>query len=160
MTTELSPRVLKVQQALQQKGLTLAIQELNDSTRTAQQAAEVVGCDVAQIVKSLIFKGKKSQHPFLVVASGGNRVSVKKLSKLVGEKISKPNADFVRAQTGFAIGGVPPVGHIQQIPCYIDDDLLTHDQLWAAAGSPNALFCLSPDDLLHITNGEVADVKE
>lgn len=160
MAESLSASAQKVQQALAAHGVALRVVELPDSTRSAPEAAQAIGCSVAQIVKSLIFKGKKTGRPILVLASGVNRVDEKKLRRLVGEKIGKADAAFVREHTGFAIGGVPPVGHSTPLEALIDADLMGYDLLWAAAGTPHAVFALSPADLQHITAGQLADVKQ
>lgn len=149
-----------VQAALRQKGLACKVIVLSDSTRTAQDAASAIGCDVMQIVKSLIFKTKKTHQPVLILASGANRVSEKIIESYVGEKIMKADADFVRDITGFAIGGIPPIGHKQKIDLiFIDEDLLKFDSLWAAAGTPNTVFNLQGTDLLEMTNGRVVSIK-
>ncbi|MBN1146426.1 MAG: YbaK/EbsC family protein, partial [Anaerolineales bacterium] len=122
--TELSSSAKKVQDALQALGLSLEVVELPGSTRTAGEAAQAVGCQIGQIVKSLVFKAKRSQQPILVLASGGNRVNEKRIEALIGEPLGKADADFVRQHTGFAIGGVPPVGHSQKLETFIDQDLL------------------------------------
>jgi len=160
MTTPLSSSAQKVQQALAAFGLDLQVKELTDSTRTAQDAAQAVGCDVGQIVKSLVFRAKTSGSAVFVVASGANRVDEKALARLIGEKIEKADADFAREQTGFAIGGVPPVGHPAPLTTFIDEDLLQYQELWAAAGTPNALFSLTPDQLCLITAGQVVAIKK
>ena len=128
-----------------------------EGTRTAVDAARAIGCDVGQIVKSLIFR-RAGGEPLLVVASGTNRVDEAKVAALVGEAIGKADADFVRAQTGFAIGGVPPAGHVQPIPALVDEDLLAYDEIWAAAGTPRTVFPLTPAELVALTDGRVADV--
>ena len=155
----LSTSAQRVQDALMKLGLTLQVIELPDSTRSAAEAAEAIGCSVGQIAKSLIFKTRNSQEPILVIVSGPNRVDEKKIGALVGEMITKPDADFVRQHTGFSIGGVPPVGHNQPITTFIDQDLLAFDEIWAAAGTPNAVFCLTGDDLARATGGQVVGVK-
>jgi len=144
---------------LKKLGLTLQVVELPDSTRSAAEAAEAIGCSVGQIAKSLIFKTRNREEPILVIASGPNRVDEKKIGALVGEKITKPDADFVRQHTGFSIGGVPPVGLKQPITTFIDEDLLAFDEIWAAAGTPNAVFCLTGDDMVRATGGQVVGVK-
>ncbi len=159
MTPPLSSSAQKVQDALASRGVTLQVVEMPSSTRTSAEAALAVGCDVAQIAKSLVFKGKASERPLLVIASGSNRVDEKKLAALFGEKIEKPDADYVRARTGFVIGGVPPVGHSESLTTLIDEDLLQHAEIWGAAGTPNALFRLTPAQLVEITGGDVVDVK-
>ncbi len=148
----------RVQQALQAMGYTYSVVELPATTRTARDAARAVGCQVAQIAKSLVFK-TASGHPVLVVASGINRVDETLLAKLVGEPVEKADADFVRRHTGYAIGGVPPVGHINPLPTYIDEDLLSLGEIWAAAGTPNAVFRLDPADLPRMTGGQVVTIK-
>lgn len=153
--TSLSPAALKVQAALHQHGLDLQVVELAESTRTALEAAQAVGCDIGQIVKSLVFRTKKTERAVLVLASGANRVDEKRLTELVGEKIGKADADFVRQQTGFAIGGVPPLAHPQPLLTYIDQDLLQYETIWAAAGTPFAVFQLTPSQLLAVTGGAV-----
>ena len=155
----LSPSAKKVQEALLASGLTMQVLELPGSTRTALEAAQAVGCQVGQIVKSLVFKSKRSLQPVLVLASGANRVDERKIEALISEPLGKADADFVRQQTGFVIGGVPPVGHPQQLQSFIDQDLLEHAELWAAAGTPHAVFRLRPQDLVSITGGQVADIR-
>jgi len=159
MSEELSSSAQKVQQALNVLGMSLQVVELPGSTRTAVEAAQAVGCQVGQIVKSLVFKAKRSERPILVIASGQNRVDEKRIEALIGEPLGKADADFVRQRTGFVIGGVPPVGHLEKLETYIDQDLLQFDQLWAAAGTPHAVFRLKPAELLKITGGQVADIK-
>jgi prolyl-tRNA editing enzyme YbaK/EbsC (Cys-tRNA(Pro) deacylase) len=132
---------------------------MDKTTRSAQDAARAVGCKVGQIAKSLVFKGATSRQAVLVITSGSNRVDEKKLSDRIGEPVLKADADFVRQQTGFAIGGVPPVGHAQPIAVFIDEDLLTYSEIWAAAGTPQAVFRLTPQELQKITNGRVIGVK-
>jgi len=129
------------------------------STRTSQDAAAALGCTVAEIAKSLIFKAADG-CPVLVVASGVNRVDEAKLRDLLGQEIGRADAAFVRAATGFAIGGVPPVGHATKPLVVIDRDLRQFAFLWAAAGTPNAVFRLTPDDLVHLTDGRIADIAE
>jgi prolyl-tRNA editing enzyme YbaK/EbsC (Cys-tRNA(Pro) deacylase) len=158
MSKKPSSSVKKVQDALISHGLTCQVLELPSTTRTAQEAAQTIGCQVGQIVKSLVFMGKRTGKPILVAASGSNRVNEKKLSKLVSEPIKRPNADFVREKTGFAIGGVPPVAHAERLETFIDEDLLQYQTLWAAAGTPNAVFKLTPDDLKIITKGKTVSI--
>ena len=128
-----------------------------EGTRTAVEAAEAVGCDVGQIVKSLVFR-RASGTPLLVLASGRNRVDEEKVAKLVGEPVAKADAAFVREKTGYAIGGVPPALHVAPIESLVDEDLLTYDEVWAAAGTPRDVFCSTPDQLVAMTSGRVADV--
>lgn len=159
MEKSLSPSAQKVQDALAKFGLPLTVVELPQTTRSAKEAAQAIGCTVEQIAKSLIFKGSRSGNPILVIASGTNRVDEKKLTDLIGEPVEKPDAEYVLQRTGFVIGGVAPVGHSNWLPTYIDADLLNLAEIWAAAGNPNAVFQLTPQDLLKITSGQVADIK-
>jgi Cys-tRNA(Pro) deacylase len=154
----LSASAQKVQTALAALGLDCQVVELPDSTRTADEAARAIGCNVGQIVKSLVLAGKKSKQTVLVLASGPNRVDLAAVGAYVGEKLKMASADRVREQTGFAIGGVPPLGHAHPIPAYIDSDLMGYDEIWAAAGTPHAVFRLTPADLQRMTNGEVIDI--
>lgn len=159
MAKEPGASVKKVQQTLTSLGFSDEIVVFPDSTRTAIEAAQAVGCSLGQIVKSLVFRGAQSQKPVLALVSGANRVNEKRLGSLVGEDIEKADADFVRQYTGFAVGGVPPVGHIARIATFIDRDLLQYDEIWAAAGSPHAVFRLTPGDLQSMTGGEVVTLQ-
>jgi prolyl-tRNA editing enzyme YbaK/EbsC (Cys-tRNA(Pro) deacylase) len=160
MEQELSPSARKVQEALNALGMKLEVVELPASTRTAVEAAQAIGCQVGQIVKSLVFKAKRSERPILVIASGQNRVDERRIEALIGEPLGKADADFVRQRTGFVIGGVPPVGHLERLVTFIDQDLSLYQEIWAAAGTPHAVFRLTPDDLLKITGGQVVVLKE
>jgi prolyl-tRNA editing enzyme YbaK/EbsC (Cys-tRNA(Pro) deacylase) len=155
----LSPSAQKIQDQLKSLGFDYTVIEHAESTRTAQEAADRAGCELGQIVKSLIFKGKDSGKPILVLTSGANRVDEKRISEHSGEAIGRADADFVRAVTGFAIGGVPPVGHLQKMETYIDEDFLGYPTIWAAAGTPNAIFELKTEDLQKMTDGKVVRVK-
>ncbi len=155
----LSKSAQSVQDILCHKGLPLTVIELAASTRTAQDAAQAIGCNVAQIVKSLIFRTKETHRPILVLASGPNRVDEKIIEQQVGEKITKADADFTREVTGFAIGGIPPIGHKQHIDTYIDEDLLKYDEVWAAAGTPNAVFSLPSKELAALTGGKIIKIN-
>ena len=156
----LSPSAVRVQDYLNQQGLThLRVQEHSASTRTAQEAADAVGCTVGQIVKSLIFRGANTGKPYLLLVSGSNRVDVHKVEENLGEKLEKPDADYVRQVTGFAIGGVPPVCHATPLNALVDPDLLQYEQIFAAAGTPNAVFGLSPTELLTLTDGQTMAMK-
>jgi prolyl-tRNA editing enzyme YbaK/EbsC (Cys-tRNA(Pro) deacylase) len=159
MTEKLSSSAQRVQDALKAFGLTCRVVEMPQTTRTAEDAARAVGCMEGQIVKSLIFKGKPSGMPVLVATSGSNRVDEKKIAVLIGESIGKADAEFVRENTGFAIGGVPPAGHVRHVTVFIDEDLMHYEEIWAAAGTPKAVFKLTPQDLVKITNGKVVPVK-
>jgi prolyl-tRNA editing enzyme YbaK/EbsC (Cys-tRNA(Pro) deacylase) len=155
----LSSSAQRVQDALDSFEVTLQVVELPTSTRSAVEAAQAVGCQVEQIAKSLVFKTKTSSRPILVIASGTNRVNEKRVGELLGEPIVKADADFVRQRTGFVIGGVPPVGHLEPLTTFVDEDLLLYETIWAAAGTPNAVFQLTPADLIRITYGSVMDVS-
>ena len=159
MPSDISSSARKVQEALEEYGVSGRVVEMPQSTRTADDAARAVGCEVGQIVKSLIFKGKETQQPILVATSGANRVTEKLIAALISEPISQADPDFVREKTGFAIGGVPPVGHVQRIRIFIDKDLLQYPEIYAAAGTPRALFKLTPAELQKITNGQIVEVK-
>ncbi len=141
-------------------GLESRVVELPQSTRTAADAAKAIGCQVGQIAKSLVFRASESGNAVLVIASGTNRVNETTIAAAIGEPIGKADADFVRARSGYAIGGVPPVGHATPMRTFIDEDLLRFDRVWAAAGTPNAVFELSPaDELQRITGGTVIRVS-
>ena len=154
----LSPSAQRVQDALRGMGFAYEVIEFAQTTRTAAEAAAAVGCTVGQIAKSLVFKTRHGGRPLLVIASGANRVNEKAMRAIVGEPIEKPDADFVRQQTGFVIGGVPPLGHAAPLTIFINEDLLHSDIIWAAAGTPNAVFRLAPADLLPMTGGQAIKV--
>ncbi len=155
----LSPTAQRVQDLLTERGFDCQVIEFTESTRTAQEAADRAGCLLGQITKSLIFKGKQSGKPILVLTSGANRVNEKLISEYAGESIGRADADFVRNATGFAIGGVPPLGHARPMETYFDEDLLQYPTVWAAAGTPNAIFELTPGALLELTSANVARIK-
>ncbi len=159
MSDELKSSAQKVQEVLQARGLNCEVLQMQKTTRTAKDAAQAVGCEVGQIVKSLIFKSQRSRKPILVVASGVNRVNEKVLGQQLSEPVKMANPEFVREMTGFAIGGVPPVGHQHPLTIFIDEDLLQYEEIWAAAGTPHAVFRLTPAELKMITNGTVISVK-
>lgn len=159
MTKLRSSSARAVQDALAAKGVELKVVELPQSTRTAAEAAAAIGCTVGQIAKSLIFRRTNTDEPVLVIASGTNRVDESKVTEVVAEPIGKADATFVRKHTGFVIGGVPPVGHRKTLRTLIDHDLLQYDEIWAAAGTPNAVFQLTPAELLEITDGELCEVS-
>jgi len=154
----LKPSSQRVQDTLRARGFLNEVVELPDSTRTAAEAAAAVGCEVDQIVKSLVFRARQTGRAVLVVASGGHRVREELVAAVLGEQIGKADADFVREQTGFVIGGVPPVGHAHELVTLVDEDLLRHERIWAAAGHPKAVFALTPDELVKMTGGRVAQV--
>jgi len=141
----------RVQLALHKAGLTISVRQVKASTRTAEEAAAVIGCDVGQIVKSMVFRGCESGRAYLILASGKNRVNENKCFLLLGERIEQATPVFVREKTGFAIGGVPPLGHSSQIPTWMDQALLRFQTLWASAGSPHVVFSITPKDLAQVT---------
>jgi Cys-tRNA(Pro) deacylase len=154
------PTAQKVAEAARDLGLAITIKEFTEPTRTAEDAARAIGCTVAQIVKSLLFV--VDGQPVLALVSGPNRLDEAKLAALcsVGKKkIKRADADVVRAATGFAIGGVPPFGHTTRLPVYIDQDFWQFEVIWAAAGTPNAVFAITPAELARVTGGMVADLK-
>ncbi|MDI6770381.1 MAG: YbaK/EbsC family protein [Anaerolineales bacterium] len=155
----LSPSAQKVQDTLHALGFDCTVIEFVENTRTSAEAATRVGCTLGQIVKSLVFRGQASGKPVLVLTSGANRVDEARISQYAGESIRRADADFVRTITGFAIGGVPPLAHNQPIETFIDEDLLQYASIWGAAGTPNAVFVLTPEDLKKMTNGKVVRVK-
>ena len=159
MKDDLSASARKVQQALEALEMHCTVVELADSTRTAREAAQAVGCEVGQIVKSIVMMGSASRRPVMVVASGPNRINESKVGDLIGEPIQKADAEFVRIHTGYAIGGIPPVGLASQIFTFIDEDLLKYPTVWAAAGTPHAVFEFSPLELPRMTGGKVISIK-
>ncbi len=159
MSGALKASARRVQEALEARGFDFRVREFPESTRTSAEAAAAVACDLGQIAKSLVFRATESGRPVLVIASGPNRVDTRKVAALLGERIARADAEFVREKTGFAIGGVPPVGHAQPPVVYIDKDLLAYPEIWSAAGTPNAVFPLTPADLVALTGGRLADIK-
>jgi prolyl-tRNA editing enzyme YbaK/EbsC (Cys-tRNA(Pro) deacylase) len=153
MEQALSKSARRVQETLERLGFPCRVLQLEQSSRSADEAALAVGCQVGQIVNSLVFKGESSGNALLALVSGANRADEELLAREFGEAVGKAEASFVRQQTGFAIGGVAPLGHPQPLVTLIDEDLLRHDQLWAAAGNPHALFSLTPEQLLAMTGG-------
>lgn len=158
MAETLSASAQKVQDELHALEMTCQVIELPATTRSAKEAALAVGCRVGQIVKSLIFEGQQTHQAYLLLVSGSNRVNEKKLGSLIAEPIEKANADFVREKTGFAIGGVPPVGHRETFVTFIDEDLFQYQEIWAAAGTPHAVFKLTPEELKRITDSQIIAV--
>lgn len=148
----------RVEKALMELGICSEIKTFDQGTSTADDAANAVGCGVAQIVKSLIFKASQSGDPVLVLVSGANRVDLELVAEGVGEPLAKADAGFVRERTGFAIGGVAPIGHTEPVRVWIDRDLEHYQEIWAAAGSPKAVFRLTPAELILATAGDVIRV--
>ena len=155
----LPPTAQRVQDALTKLGHQGRVRVMPASTRTSAEAAAAVGCTIAEIAKSIVFRAKPSQRAVLVIASGTNRVDEEKVAVLVGEGIGKADAEFIRGRTGFVIGGVPPVGHDTPPVVLIDQDLLALANIWAAAGTPHAVFPLTPAELVALTKGQVADIR-
>ena len=155
---ELSSSAKKVQDILIAFNKNYKVIELPDSTRTAKDAAMAIGCDVAQIVKSIVFMSSETKRAVLVIASGINRINEAKISSRIEKSIVKADGDFVRNATGYAIGGVPPVGQPSSVIIFIDEDLMQYKKVWAAAGTPHAVFELDPSDLPGLTSGVVIDI--
>jgi len=149
----------RVQEAIEKTGFDFIVRELPQSTRSAADAAGAIGCDVGQIVKSLIFRVRDTDEPVLALVSGNHLVDLGKLAAVGAGELVKADADFARRASGFAIGGVPPFGHETPIRTFIDQDLLEYERVWAAAGTPNAVFELDPSTLVPITSGVVCDLK-
>jgi prolyl-tRNA editing enzyme YbaK/EbsC (Cys-tRNA(Pro) deacylase) len=141
----------RVQDELIRLGSSSTVRQLEQPTRSAAEAAAAVGCDVAQIAKSLVFRGATSGRAVLVITSGANRVDEAALAARLGEPIARADPDFVRQTTGFAIGGVPPLGHPSSLTIYFDRDLLKHATIWAAGGTPNAVFEIDPAELIRLS---------
>lgn len=158
MNYRLNPDSEKVQEYLRRVGVDTQVREMPATTRTAKEAAQAIGCSLAQIAKSIVFRTAQSGRPVLVIASGANRVNERRMAELIGEQIEKATPEFVRESTGFVIGGVPPVGHGHPIETWIDQDLPQFDVIWAAAGTPFSVFSLTPDQLQTITEGSIQSV--
>ena len=158
--TDLPRSAKKVADAAKDLGLAVSVVEMPDSTRTAEEAAAACGCTVGQIVKSLIFRGKTTEKPYLLLVSGDNRVDEKGVAAHLGEKLKRPDADDVRALTGYAIGGIPPLGHDTPLATYLDEDLLAFETVWAAAGTPRCVFSVAPKALAEATGATVIAVKK
>lgn len=155
---ELSRASARVAEELARLGATTEVREMPESTRTAAEAAAALGCGVAQIVKSLVFRAVANDEPVLVLVSGADRVDEARLAEVVGTEVEQATGKFVRSRTGFAIGGVPPVGHAEPLVTYLDQHLLGHALVWAAAGTPRAVFPIHPADLVRITSARVVAV--
>jgi len=156
MRASAHPDALRVQAAL---GPAFTVVEFDESTHTAQEAADAIGCALAQIAKSIIFRGA-SGRPVLVIASGTNRVDEKKIRALLGEKIERASPDFVKEMTGFEVGGVPPLGHASPCLVFLDQDLKAYPTLWAAGGTGNAVFEIGFEELVKRSGATVADVRK
>lgn len=150
--------VQRVAAALKEKGVETEIRMLEQSTRTAQEAAEAVGCTIGQIVKSLVLAA--DDRPFIALVSGQNRVDLAKLEKLLEARVRRATAAEVKEATGYAIGGVPPLGHASKMRVFVDETLLTYDRVWAAAGHPHSVFPVDPAELVRACAGQVIELKE
>jgi len=153
------PTALRIQQLLLDAGIDTRVVEFEQPTRTSAEAAAAIGCSVAEIAKSVVFRGKSSGLAVIVVASGDNRVSEDKAAALAGEKLGRADADFVREATGFAIGGVSPLGHAKPVRLFLDADLRCFETIWAAAGTPFSVFPLTPAQLERLTGAAWSDVR-
>ncbi|MEI6509595.1 MAG: YbaK/EbsC family protein [bacterium] len=160
MGETLSAGAQRVQEALRTLGLTTQVIHMPQTTRTAQEAAQTIGCSVGQIVKSILFKGTASGKPILVLASGSNRVSERIIAELVGEPVAKADAEFVREQSGYVIGGVPPLAHRAPPRTFIDLDLYQYEETWAAAGAPFEVFRVTAPELQQMTGGEATKIHD
>jgi len=149
----------RVRAALQQLGLPADIHRLADSTRTAPEAAAAVGCELGAIVKSLVFRGASSGEPVLALVSGANRADEALVARAVGEAVERPDAGFVREATGYAIGGIPPVGHPAPVRTVVDEDLLAFETVWAAAGTPHAVFPAAPAELARVVGARITRLR-
>jgi prolyl-tRNA editing enzyme YbaK/EbsC (Cys-tRNA(Pro) deacylase) len=156
--TNLSPSAQKEADALKKLNISCQVMELPESTRTAPEAAQAVGCVVGQIVKSLIFRSEESNNPVLILVSGSNRVDEAQIAMVIGENILRADPDFVREKTGFAIGGIPPIGFPTPITTLIDQALLKYEEVWAAAGTPHAVFSIQPAELVKAAGGRIISV--
>jgi prolyl-tRNA editing enzyme YbaK/EbsC (Cys-tRNA(Pro) deacylase) len=153
----MSKSLKRVERALAEAGVAVQVLEMAEGTRTAEDAARAAGCVLDQIAKSIIFRAETHGDAVLFVTAGGNRVDAAKASALAGEPLGKAEADLIRAQTGFAIGGVAPVGHLSPNRAWFDPRLMAFDRVWAAAGTPRHIFAIAPDVLLRLSGAELAD---
>ncbi|MFC2967831.1 YbaK/EbsC family protein [Acidimangrovimonas pyrenivorans] len=156
----MSKSLKRVKAALEAAGVEVDLREMAAETRTAAQAAAAADCALDQIVKSIIFRGETSGHVRLFLTAGGNQVCADKASELAGEPLGRADANLVRAETGFAIGGVSPVGHINPVTAFLDPRILEFDLVWAAAGTPRHIFSIAPGELHRLTGAEIADFTE
>ena len=152
---DLAPSAARVAAAARDLGLAVEIRDMPSSTRTAEEAAAACGCSIGEIVKSLVFRGRTSGTPLLLLVSGANRVDETAVAGAIGEALKRAAADDVRAITGYAIGGIPPFGHATALTVFIDEDLLGHTRVWAAAGTPSAVFAVAPRALAEATGARV-----
>ena len=158
--SDLSRSARRFRERMREAGHEIDVVALSSSTRTAKEAADSIGCSVAQIAKSIVFRTASDDRPVIVVASGTNRVNVEKVSALVGAELQSANGAFVKKTVGYAIGGVPPAGHDGETVVVLDRDLGRFDEVWAAAGTPFAVFRVEPDELPALTGADWADIAE
>src|SRR5262245_1948088 len=156
--SKLEPAAQRVQDTLRARGLGSEVRHMRQTTRTAEEAAAACGCTIGQIVKSLVFRGGRSGKPYLLLVSGANRVDEKGIAASIGEPLRRPDAQYVRDVTGFAIGGIPPLGHDTPLATFLDQALLDYDVVWAAAGTPDAVFPIAPAQLAEATAATVIAV--
>ena len=154
----MSKSIKRVQQAAAAAGLAIEVRRMGESTRTAEEAAQQCGCAVAQIVKSLIFQGKDSGRLVLFLVAGNNRLDTGAAAQLAGEALERADPRLIRERTGFAIGGVAPIGHLEPIAAFADETLLGYDLVWAAAGAHDAVFASEPKALLAAANARIAAI--
>ncbi len=154
------PTAVRTSRLLREAGVDAAVVEFDQPTRTSADAAAAIGCSVAEIAKSIVFRGRTSGQAVIVVASGDNRVSEAKVAAKLGEPLARADADFVRAATGYAIGGVAPLGHSQPVKLLLDENLRRFRTIWAAGGTPFSVFPLTPDQLAKLTGAEWSDVRQ
>lgn len=157
LTGDMSKSLKRVKRALDEAGITAEILEMAEGTRTAEDAARAAGCEIDQIVKSVIFRGEEDGRAILFLTAGGNRVDVVKASAVAGEALGKADAALIREQTGFAIGGVAPIGHLTPIRAFIDPRLFDFDVIWSAAGTPRHVFAVDPRDIERLSGAQAAD---
>ncbi|MCP5381972.1 MAG: YbaK/EbsC family protein [Kordiimonadaceae bacterium] len=155
----MSKSIKRVEQAAADLGLKISVERMPESTRTAKEAAAACGGEVGQIVKSLIFEGEMSGELILLLVSGGHDVDLKKVSKIIGETLKRADPNRIRKETGFAIGGVAPIGHLIPIKTYFDNVLFTYENIWAAAGAPNAVFNTNTQNLFDVIEAELIVVS-
>ena len=153
------PTAVRLSQRLRESGVDAQVVEFERPTRTSADAAAAIGCTVAEIAKSVVFRGKASGAAMVVVASGANRVSEEKVAAIVGESLARADAEFVREATGYVIGGVAPIGHAKPVKLLLDDDLQRFQTVWAAGGTPHSVFPLTPAELRTATGADWSDVK-
>lgn len=157
---ELPKAAGRVRKAAEELGLPITVVEMTASTRTVAEAAAACGCPLGAIVKSLVFMGRETATPYLLLVSGSNMVDTNLVAAAADEPLMRADARFVRTVTGFAIGGIPPIGHLRRTKTYFDPDLMQYETVWAAAGTPNAVFSADPNALCAATGATVLEMKQ